>query len=845
MTRKKSFRSFASFLVALFAFIGSARAVDISDVEQRVDKILSQMTLEEKIDYISATGNGTKPIPRLNIPVLKISNGPLGVGRGGGVSNEPSIAYPGGIALAATWNTALAERMGKQIGRDARARGIHIVFAPAVDIYRAPLHGYSHQHFGEDPFLVTRIAVAFIENLEKEGVSATIKHFIGNNSEFARHTSDSIIDERTLREIYLPPYEAAVKEANVGMVMGAYNLTNGEYMSQNGRLNIDVLKKEWGFAGILFPDNGGTHDGVAAANGGLDWEWSAGLFMNQANLVPAIRAGKVSVATIDDKVRRILRTAIRFGWFDRDQTDLSIPRYNLEGREVALQGAREGMVLLKNDGNILPLNKSKIRSIAVIGPDAYPAQPGGGGAAQVRPFAAVSFLEGIGNALGTSAKVFYDPGIPTLDELANVTEFSTDEAGTKRGITQQIFDSADLSGTPSGTRVDLHVNLGGAAGLAAIPQGNSRRWSGYYTASTAGNHDLFVQFIGRFRLYIDDKLTIDNWEIPRAYVNPTVLSLTAGAHKVRLEMITTPGRGGYPVYTSRYGIKLGIASRESGLVSPSAKEMARNADAVVLAVGFNADIEGESRDLAYSLPPGQDALIQAIAGVNKNVIVVVTSGVGVNMSGWLDKIPALLQAWYPGQEGGTALAEILLGSVNPSGRLPITIERRLEDNPAYANYFTEPGTNRIVYKEGVFVGYRGYDRRGTKPLFPFGYGLSYSTFKFANLNVTPSSFTGNEPVTVSFDVTNTGRIEGQEVAQLYVHDTHSKVERPEKELKGFVKISLKPRETKRASIRLDRRAFSYYDVNSKQWIAEPGDFGLFVSSSAEQVELRGIVTLTR
>jgi len=694
MTCKKDFLSFASLFVAVLALIARASAMDVSDIEQRVDKILSQMTLEEKIDYISGTGVGTRAIPRLNIPAQRVSNGSYGIGHGGPVSYDPSNAYAGGIALAATWNTTLAERVGTQIGRDARARGIHIVMGPCVDIYRAPLHGYSYQPFGEDPFLVSRMAVGFIEGLQNEGVSPTIKHFIGNNSEFARHTSDSIIDERTLREIYMPPYEAAVKEAHVGIVMGSYNLTNGEYMSQNGHLNIDVLKNEWGFPGVLIPDNGGTQDAVAAANGGLDFEWGTGRFMIRANLLPAIRDGKVSVATIDDKVRRILRTAIRFGWFDRDQTDLSISRYNQEGREVALQGSREAIVLLKNNGYMLPLNKSNVRSIAVIGPDAYPAQPTGGGATHVQPFTAVSFLEGIGNALGTSAKVFYHPGIPSLDEQANLTEFSTDEAGTKRGITQETFASADLSGTPVDTNVDLHVNLGGATGgrgAPAIVQGNSRRWSGYYTARSTGSYDVFVQCIGHFRLYIDDKPTIDNWEIARAYVNPTMLPLTVGAHKVRLEMMTT-GRADF----QGPNVKLGIAP-ESGLVSPAAKEIARNADAVVLAVGFNADIEGEGRDVSFSLPPGQDALIQAIAEVNKNVIVVLTSGGGVNMSRWLDKIPALLQAWYPGEEGGTALAEILFGSVNPSGRLPITIERRLEDNPAYPYYFTEPGTNRIPY----------------------------------------------------------------------------------------------------------------------------------------------------
>ena len=303
--------------------------------------------------------------------------------------------WPGALAWRRHGIQSLAERVGTEIGRDARAKGVHFLLGPGVNIYRAPMNGRNFEYFGEDPFLASRMAVGYIKGVQGQGVSATIKHFLGNNSEFDRHNSDSIIDERTLREIYLPVFEAAVKEARVGAIMDSYNLTNGQHMSQNKYLLTDVVRKEWGFDGIMMSDWGGTYDGVEAANGGQDLEMPSAVHMNRKNLLPAIEQGKVSVATIDDKVRRMLNTAVRFGWLDRDQTDWSIPRYNQQGRQMALNAARESLVLLKNEGNLLPLSKGKIKSILVVGPDAYPAVPVGGGSARVEPFSSVSYLEGL------------------------------------------------------------------------------------------------------------------------------------------------------------------------------------------------------------------------------------------------------------------------------------------------------------------------------------------------------------------------------------------------------------------------------------------------------------------
>lgn len=370
-----------------------------------------------------------------------MADGPIGVRNYG-----PATTMAGGIALAASWNPALAERVGTEIGRDARAKGVHFLLAPGVNIYRAPMNGRNFEYFGEDPFLASRIVVGYIKGVQGQGVSATVKHFMGNNSEFDRHNTNSVIDERTMREIYLPVFEAAIKEARVGAIMDSYNLTNGLHMTQNSYLNTDVARKEWGFDGIIMSDWTSTYDAVAAANGGLDLEMPYGKFMNRENLLPAIKEGKVSVATIDEKVRRILATAIRFGWLDREQTDLSIPRYNPQGRAAALQAARESIVLLKNEGNVLPLDKAKTKSIAVIGPDAYPAVPVGGGSARVQPFAAVSFLEGISNYAGAGTRK-YHRGLPTLAEMAQATNLSTAATNGKDGVVAEYFSNAEMQGS--------------------------------------------------------------------------------------------------------------------------------------------------------------------------------------------------------------------------------------------------------------------------------------------------------------------------------------------------------------------------------------------------------------
>jgi len=828
MTRK--FQPFLALLLFPLLLAWSQPQTTSSDADAHIDALIKKLTLEEKIDLIGGVDDFyIRANDKIGLPRLKMADGPVGVRNYG-----PSTVF-GGIGLAATWDPAMASRIGATIGQDARARGVHFMLGPGVNIYRAPLNGRNFEYFGEDPFLAARIAVGYITGMQSQGVSSTIKHFMGNNSEFDRHNSDSIIDGRTMREIYLPVFEAAVKEAHVGAIMDSYNLTNGLHMTQNGSLNIDLVKKEWGFPGIIMSDWDATYDGVGAANGGLDLEMPSGKFMNRATLLPAVEAGKVSEATIDDKIRRILRTAIQFGWLDHEQTDSSIPLMNPAGKQAALEAARSGMVLLKNDGNILPLQKGSIKSIAVIGPDAYPARSGGGGSAEAEPFTKVSYLEAITDYLGDSAKVYYSPGLPTLDEISKQMEFTSQASGGQKGLKEEIFHNLDLNGKPALVRYDDHASYTPAREGDKAASDISIRWTGFFTPSVAGSYLAFVQGPGEnggYRLFIDKKLVLDNWTQWYAFQGEAPVTLTQGPHQIELDYYAKSGWG-------KVTANLGIVQPET-LVTPEAKSLAARVDAVIVAPGFDAASEGESADRTFHLLPGQDELISQIAAANKKTIVVMTSGGGVDMSGWVDHVPALLEAWYPGQEGGTALGQLLFGDFDPSGRLPISIERRWEDNATHDSYYPKAGTKKVEYTEGVFLGYRHYDKSSVKPLFPFGYGLSYTSFAYKNLTV--SAVSTNE-VTVAFDVTNTGSRAGADVAEVFVGDQHAPVPRPVKELKGFAKVNLKPGETKNITVRLDQRAFSYYDVKKHTWVVSPGDFNVFVARSAADVELTGKVTV--
>ena len=799
-----------------------------AEVEKRVEALLGKMTLEEKITLIGGINDFyIRAIPRLGLPALRMSDGPMGVHDYG-----ETTAYPAGIALAASWDTDLARRVGISMGKDARARGVHFILGPGMNIYRAPMNGRNFEYLGEDPFLASRMAVPIIEGIQSQGVIATAKHFVANNMEYGRMDHSSDVDERTLREIYLPAFEASVKEAKVGALMDAYNLVNGVYMTQNGYLNNEVVKKEWGFDGIMMSDWEATHDGIAAANNGLDLEMPSGVFMNLQKLVSAIQHGEVSVATIDDKVRRILRKAVEFGFYDREQADRTIPLYSQDGINVSLEEARSGIVLLKNDNSLLPLDSKKIKTIAVLGPDAYPAVVGGGGSSLTKPFRSMSYLEGISNFLGKNVRVLYIDEQPVIDDIVGHTRFES-SAGGPQGLKGEYFNNDNLQGAPALVRTDERIDFhwGNGSYKDGEPVDHfSARWTGYFVPPAEDDYKFYVSADDGVRLYIDNALVIDDWKKHGETLNTYAMHLQAGKpHEIRLEYFEDIGTA-----TARFGV-----AASTRPIGEATKALAANADAVVLCVGFDPNTEGEANDRTFRLPAGQDNFIEQIANVNKNVIVVLTAGGNVDMTRWIDKVPGLLHAWYPGQEGGTALAQILFGEYSPSGKLPVSFERRLEDGATFKSYYPQKGDKHVEYTEGVFVGYRHFDRSAIKPLFPFGYGLSYTSFKYSDLKITHGPPGSKDLATISFTIKNVGSRKAAEIAELYVGDSHASVPRPIKELKGFAKVKLEPGESKQVTLTLDRRAFSFFDVKTHNWKVDPGDFAILVGSSSVDIQLKG------
>lgn len=835
--RIQSIRTAVTLLCCALALpvLAQAPVPDSPAIEQQVDAMVAKLTLEQKLELIGGFHDMfIRAEPSAGFPMLKMSDGPEGVRTWG-----PDTAYAGGIALAAAWDPRLATAMGESIAQDARARGVHFLLGPGVNIYRAPMNGRNFEYFGEDPWLSGQTAAAYIRGVQSQGVIATVKHFTANNQEYDRHNVSSDMDERTLREIYLPAFEAAVREGHVGAVMNSYNLVNGVHATQNTHLNNDILKGDWKFDGILMSDWDATYSAVGAANGGLDLEMPSGKFMNPKNLLPAVKSGQVSEATIDEKVRRIFRTAVCFGFLDRDQTDPSIPRFSQHGRDVALQEALESITLLKNEGNLLPLDTANVHTIAVIGPDAWPAEPGAGGSSHVDAYEPVSIMTGLSDALAGKVKVLYAAGLPTTQDVMQETEFydpssKADNPWTGSQVKVEIFDNPNFTGTPSTQSARRIANFRSEEWTPPAKERHSIRYVAKYMPEKTESY-LFLTGAGgsdAYKLLVDGKTVIDQpsreGQAPR-YVE---VPLTAGK-AASVELDYWPDAA-YP------RIGLGIRGVDE-LVAPEAKKIAAMADAAIVAVGFDPASESEGFDRTYELPFGQDQLIQTVSQANAHTIVTITAGGNVDMHRWLDSVPALLHNWYPGQEGGHALASILTGQRAPEGHLPVSFERAWDENPVHDNYYAAPvptgQTPHVAYKESVFLGYRYYTTYDKKPLFPFGFGLSYTTFSFSNLKVSPDQPSADGPITVSFDVSNTGQREGATVAQVYVGDPSAAIKRPTKELKGFEKVRLGPGDTHHVSATLDRRALAYWSEKKNGWQVDPGKFVIFVGDSSENTPL--------
>ena len=822
------------------AYADTVPLPDTPAVEQRVDSMLAKLTLEQKVELLSGVDNfSTHAEPQVGLPAMTMSDGPYGV-RGAG----PSTAYANGIGLAASWDPALAERVGEAMGRDARARGIHFLLGPGVNMYRAPQNGRNMEYYGEDPFLAGSMAVGLIDGVQSQGVVATVKHFVANNSEYDRRHLDTHIDERSLHEIYLPAFEMAVKQGHAGAVMSSYNLVNGDYPAENRVLGYDILQKNWGFNGIFMSDWGATsgpgHDWMKAFNAGLDLEMPAPDAFSAEHLLPALRDGKLSQAMLDDKVRRILRTAVRFGFLGRPQKDLSLPLFSLQNDQVALDGALEGLVLLKNDQQLLPLDASHIKTLAVIGPNADPAVASAGGSSHVDTFQAQSILTGITHLLGGKVHVLYSRGLPSAMEVFKQSAFAAPDG--RHGLLKETFSNDAFQGKPASAVVDQQIDQWKPE-LWTTPATHrqSIRWSGKFVPQHDGKY-LFLTAAASedtYVLYVDGKPVIT--QPHREGQAPLYTTLTLHARQpVSVRLDYKPD-----VDYSRMGF--GVIAIDD-LIAPDARKMAAMADAAVVAVGFDPSSESEAYDRTFNLPWGQEALIEAVAAANRKTIVTVTSGGGYATEGWLDHVPALLQNWYPGQEGGAAIAQVLFGEHSPEGKLPISFERQWADNPVHDWYDAPPhaeGTRpSVTYGEGVFLGYRWYTSHPDKPqpLFAFGYGLSYTSFQFAHVTAKPLP---NDEAEISFDITNTGKREAADVAQIYVGDPSAAVPRPERELKAFRKVRLKPGETQHVSLHLDRRAFAYYDVNVHDWKVDAGTFKVYVGDASNHTPLEAGLTLTR
>ena len=804
----------------------------------RIDDLLSQMTLEEKISMLAGTELWySSAVQRLGIPAFRMADGPNGVRGIWSEMSPTAAATPVGMALGATWNPDVVEKIGNVLGEELKDKSGHVLLAPTVNIHRTPIAGRNFECFSEDPYLSGMLASAYIKGVQSKGVGATIKHFVANDQEFERMSMSSEVDERTLREIYLEPFRIAIRNSNPWAVMSAYNRVNGRYACEYDHTLLDILKGEWGYEGIVMSDWFGTYD-REVPNGGLDIEMpGSARWMSEEHVKRALDDGPLTEEALHNKVRRLLGLLQKAGLLERQDIRPERANNDPKHRKIIRAAAREAIVLLKNNGGLLPLKK--VKTIAVIGPHASNASIfGGGSSSGFRPHYVVSPLSGIKARAGKNIQVDYAPGCLIHKSLPAPAPETLSTADGRSGLTLNVFNGTEFSGDPVFSQTTPFVDHGWF--YVSVPNANQESFSmiqeGFFTPKESGVHKLALSGVGWSKLFFDGKLLIDHShdsDMGRELV--TEIELEGGKpYPLRIEFYWK----GDPRWRS---VKLGHLPPQSKDLIGDAVKLAKKADVVILVASLNSEWEAEGFDrVDMRLPGAQNELIERVAKANKNTIVVVNVGSAVEMP-WIDKVPAVLQLWYNSQEQGNALADVLFGDVNPSGKLPTTFPLRLEDNPAYINY---PGENgKVRYGEGIFVGYRYYDKKKLAPLFPFGHGLSYTAFEYSNLRLSAKSLTPDKTLTVKVDVTNTGKVAGKEIVQLYVRDVKSTFARPEKELKGFAKVELKPRQKKTVTFTLDREAFWHFDTGRNAWNTEPGEFEVWVGASSRDIREIGSVVL--
>jgi beta-glucosidase len=845
-------------------------------VEARANAILAQMTLEEKADLATGEQNSfygfyNNPEPRVGIPAQTMADGPVGVRIASRAIDQRSTSFPSGTAMAATFDRDLQRLVGETIGNEAYHTGHNVQLAPAVDIPRTPLWGRGFEGYGEDPLLSGFMGTEFIRGVQSNPVLATIKHFTVNDQETNRFTVSSEVDDRTLHEIYTKPYEIAVREAKPGAAMCSFNKINGVYACGNPLMNT-LLKGEYGFRGFIMSDYNATPANTAqAANNGLDQEQPGDQGPSSANfgarLVTAVNDGSVPLSRVDDMVRRQLRAMIGLGLLDHP---VLTDRFNEQAHgQVARRVAEEGTVLLKNNRNTLPLKPgARLRSIAVIGPDADNASAKGGGSSTIsKPTYEVSPLDGIRARAGSRTPVSYAAGTDGISEgdllpgpapVPSTVLRPSGGGAADHGLHAQFWGNTTFSGPPGLDLVDRNVNVnwgfqnfGGfnaASPKATSSQavtgnlsllGNlSARWTGDMIAPATADYELGLTSRGTARLYFDGELLVEN-------TSDTVTSKGVGVrlragepHSVRIEYSA--------VAFSRYqgGQVRFYWKHDDSVMAPAMSDAvadARAADAAIIVVR-DYETEGGSRQADrpdLKLPKEQDQLIRRVARANPNTTVVITTGGVTQTSNWEEDVPAILQAWYPGQEQGHAIASLVFGDVNPSGKLPATVPTDESQVPPIDLDLVAEHT------EGVFVGYRGFQQRGDIPSYPFGHGLSYSNFRYGKLKIDDGR--RGEPqgdISISFNLRNTSNRAGAEVAQVYIGRLPTGfVATPPRQLAGFARADLAAKATQPVTVTIPRRSLSYWDTGAQHWVTPAGQVPVYVGGSSEDTALAGAITV--
>lgn len=825
-----------------FCFASSAGMYSPIGLSQRqidatADHLLHQMTLAEKVRMMAFENVLDVPgVKSLGIPTLVMSDASVGVRRFGA-----STAYPSTMALAASWNCRLAYKVGRALGSDCRARGVNLIFGPGMNVMREPQDGRNFEYMGEDPYLTAQMVVPWIKGVQSQEVAACAKHFAGNEEETDRVDLNCIISRRALEEIYLPPFRAAVRQGHVWSLMAAYNKVNGQYCTANKFLLTDMLRRRWGFKGVLMSDWGASHSTLGPLLAGMDLEMHRPINYTLKKITRLLKEKRVTMSVIDQHVRRILRMDVAMGFLSRPQKLACVPRNNPISAYTAFTEEAQGAVLLKNKSHFLPqpVPSDGRKIIVVVGPMATPAVTGGGGSSYVIPIAGpVSLLD----AIRTDAPRADVVHIPYLDrsDLAWQNTYLYRRAQHHGCSYQLTAANASKPGITGDLRtIDFHWPAGGPKGLGGA-QGFTGVFRTKLRPTVTGNYMLKFFCTAGANVYINRYNTVEQWR-PRP-LEPFMNSYYLVAGKTYQLKITLGVKPLSPLANVPAGeLKLGVRLMNQPLLTPQQTALIRKADMVVAGVGFGPRIEHEDLDRSFHLPSLQGEYLRSVGRLNPHTVVVLNCGGPVALKPWISHVDAFIDAWYPGENGNQAVADIIFGKINPSGHLPVTFSWSEKQEPAYGHF---PGHDilgqhpTVHFAEGIFVGYRWFNEHHIKPAFPFGFGLSYTHFAIAGLGVKVIGHQKHKHVMVLARITNTGHRTGADVVQLYVKPPQGKLVRVVQKLEGFKRVTLKPGQSQIVDIGLNWHSFACFDTHQDKWIVPAGTYHVVVGdSSTDTVEV--------